>query len=183
MIDPTEFRTKPNPDHPNRCPSIDPHDTLQCMRQIHEDALCQSGGIGWVKGTPRYISDRERVSQLSEQLAQVALSNQAHEKELKWLRELILTMLGKDALEGRCVCGTTYETYEGPEEDCPIHGREYSWWVEATQQLAVKLAEALRGSEVIKPKEVRAFTKEEKIAFRKDWDDRVDRGSSGSSEV
>lgn len=31
-----------------------------------------------------------------------------------------------------------------------------------------------------KPK---AFTKDEKIAFRKDWDDRVDRGLSGSSEV
>ncbi|GAB3776713.1 hypothetical protein FB382_004374 [Nocardioides ginsengisegetis] len=42
--------TKPNPDQPARCPSIDPHDTLQCARRIHEDDQCVFGGIGWKKG-------------------------------------------------------------------------------------------------------------------------------------
>lgn len=59
-----EFRTKPNPDQPDRCPSIDPHDTLQCTRRIHEDGQCQSGGIAWVKGTPRYMSDAERANRM-----------------------------------------------------------------------------------------------------------------------
>jgi len=63
-LDPAEFRTKPNPDQPDRCPSIDPHDTLQCTRRIHEDGQCQSGGIAWVKGTPRYMSDAERANRM-----------------------------------------------------------------------------------------------------------------------
>ena len=63
-LDPAEFRRKPNPDQPDRCPSIDPHDTLQCTRRIHEDGQCQSGGIAWVKGTPRYMSDAERANRM-----------------------------------------------------------------------------------------------------------------------
>jgi hypothetical protein len=58
------FRTKPNPDQPERCPSIDPHDTLQCGRRIHDDEQCQFGGIAWKKGTQRYMSDRERADRL-----------------------------------------------------------------------------------------------------------------------
>jgi hypothetical protein len=57
----SEFHTKPNPAQPDRCPSIDPHDELQCTRRIHEDDQCVCGGIGWKKGTPRYISDREKA--------------------------------------------------------------------------------------------------------------------------
>lgn len=44
-------RTKPNPDQPERCPSIDPHDTLQCARRIHDDDQCQFGTLAWRKGT------------------------------------------------------------------------------------------------------------------------------------
>lgn len=66
----SEFRTKPNPDQPDRCPSIDPHDELQCARRIHEDDQCQCGGIGWKKGTPRYISDREKVASCRAVLAE-----------------------------------------------------------------------------------------------------------------
>lgn len=58
------YRTKPNPNQPDRCPSIDPHDTLQCTRRIHEDDECHCGGIAWRKGTPRYISDREKLDLL-----------------------------------------------------------------------------------------------------------------------
>lgn len=47
----TGNRTKPNPDQPDRCPSIDPHDTLQCGRRVHDDDQCQLGGIAWKKGT------------------------------------------------------------------------------------------------------------------------------------
>lgn len=36
--------TKPRPDQPGRCPSIDPHDTLQCTRSIHDDDQCQAAG-------------------------------------------------------------------------------------------------------------------------------------------
>lgn len=63
-IDAAEFHTKPNPNQPDRCPSIDPHDTLQCARRIHDDDQCQCGGIGWKKGTPRYMNDRERADRL-----------------------------------------------------------------------------------------------------------------------
>ncbi|TCJ23040.1 hypothetical protein [Nocardioides jejuensis] len=63
------YRTEPDPGQPNRCPSIDPHDTLQCGRQIHDDDRCRFGGIAWVKGTPRHISDRERAEAAEAQVA------------------------------------------------------------------------------------------------------------------
>lgn len=35
------------------------------------------------------------------------------------------------ALPGQqCSCGTTYADYEGPQEDCHVHGRPYSEWVQ-----------------------------------------------------
>ena len=52
--------TKPRPDQPGRCPSIDPHDTLQCTRAIHDDDQCRAGGIAWRKGSPRIEWDLER---------------------------------------------------------------------------------------------------------------------------
>lgn len=54
----------PNPDQPDRCPSIDPYDTLQCGRRIHEDDQCQSGGIAWKKGAPRILTDGERLAHI-----------------------------------------------------------------------------------------------------------------------
>ena len=47
----TGYRTKPDPNQPERCPSIDPHDELQCGRRIHEDDQCAFGGIAWKKGS------------------------------------------------------------------------------------------------------------------------------------
>jgi len=35
-------------------------------------------------------------------------------------------MLGDAAAEGRCGC---VALCEGPQEDCPLHGRDYAWWV------------------------------------------------------
>jgi hypothetical protein len=60
--------TKPRPDQPGRCPSIDPHDTLQCTRAIHDDDQCQAGGIAWRKGSPRIEWDRERADRLQEEI-------------------------------------------------------------------------------------------------------------------
>ena len=60
--------TKPRPDQPGRCPSIDPHDTLQCTRSIHDDDQCQAGGIAWRKGSPRIEWDRERADRLQEEV-------------------------------------------------------------------------------------------------------------------
>ena len=59
-----DFTTKPRPDQPGRCPSIDPHDTLQCTRAIHDDDQCSAGGIAWRKGSPRIEWDRERADRL-----------------------------------------------------------------------------------------------------------------------
>jgi hypothetical protein len=64
----TEFRTQPNPDQPDRCPSIDPYDELQCGRRIHDDDQCVYGGIAWKRGTPRHVSDRERADVLQSEL-------------------------------------------------------------------------------------------------------------------
>lgn len=60
--------TKPRPDQPGRCPSIDPHDTLQCTRAIHDDDQCSAGGIAWRKGSPRIEWDRERADRLQKEV-------------------------------------------------------------------------------------------------------------------
>lgn len=70
-----EFKTAPNPDQPDRCPSIDPHDTLQCGRRIHEDDQCQYGGIAWKKGTSRYVSPEERVAAQQVEIAALKAEN------------------------------------------------------------------------------------------------------------
>lgn len=62
------FRTIPNPDQPDRCPSIDPYDTLQCGRRIHDDDACRYGGIGWKKGTPRHVTAEEQVEVLRDEV-------------------------------------------------------------------------------------------------------------------
>lgn len=56
------WTTHPDPSQPDRCPSIDPQDTLQCGRRIHEDEHCRFGGLAWKKGTPRYLSAEERLT-------------------------------------------------------------------------------------------------------------------------
>ena len=66
------FRTKPNPRQPMRCPSIDPHDTLQCTRSIHSDDHCRNGGISWHRGSPRVLSDRERAELAEADLRHIA---------------------------------------------------------------------------------------------------------------
>lgn len=65
--------TRPDPSQPGRCPSIDPHDTLQCTRPIHDDDACRrSGGIAWRKGEPRHVGARERVALLERLIDEVA---------------------------------------------------------------------------------------------------------------
>ncbi|MCW2950822.1 MAG: hypothetical protein JWN41_1835 [Thermoleophilia bacterium] len=64
----SEFQTKPNPSQPDRCSSIDPHDELQCGRRIHDDDQCAFDGIAWKKGSPRYVSDAEKVAALVERV-------------------------------------------------------------------------------------------------------------------
>jgi hypothetical protein len=106
------FTTVPNPDQPERCPSIDPYDTLQCGRRIHYDDQCWYGEIAWKKGTPRHVTAEEQVEELRVEVAR--------------LTDLVRVMLGKAAVEGRCGCSSSGE---GPQEDCTLHGREYGWWV------------------------------------------------------
>jgi len=67
----TEFRTLPDPTQPGRCPSIDPHDTLQCGRSIHTDEFCQFGGISWTKGTPRIVSPYEALAIAEKEIAKL----------------------------------------------------------------------------------------------------------------
>ena len=52
---------EPNPNQPDRCPSIDPYGALQCGRRIHDDDQCHIGGIAWTKGTPPVINDRAKA--------------------------------------------------------------------------------------------------------------------------
>jgi len=52
------------PNQPDRCPSIDPHATLQCGRRVHDDDQCQFGGIAWKKGAPRHLTDAEILDRI-----------------------------------------------------------------------------------------------------------------------
>lgn len=46
-----------------------------------------------------------------------------------------------DRLRGHCHCDKNPATTNGPEEDCPQHGRPYEYWVEAVGTLEARLAE------------------------------------------
>lgn len=37
--------------------------------------------------------------------------------------------------DGECICDGNPETTNGPEEDCPWHGREYRYWVDGCDRL------------------------------------------------
>lgn len=50
----------------------------------------------------------------------------AEAAECARLRATVRSMLGDAAAEGRCGC---VALCEGPQEDCPLHGRDYAWWV------------------------------------------------------
>lgn len=38
--------------------------------------------------------------------------------------------------DGACICDYDPATTDGPQEDCPFHGRPYSYWIERGDTLA-----------------------------------------------
>lgn len=42
--------------------------------------------------------------------------------------------------DGACICDYNPDTTDGPQEDCPFHGRPYAYWVERGDTLADRLA-------------------------------------------
>jgi hypothetical protein len=100
--------TKPRPDQPGRCPSIDPHDTLQCTRAIHDDDQCSAGGIAWRKGSPRIEWDRERADRLQEDVERMQKDVERLTAERDWYKD-------RFPCDGGCV--------DEPEETCSRHGR------------------------------------------------------------
>lgn len=46
--------------------------------------------------------------------------------------------------DGACICDYNPDTTDGPQEDCPFHGRPYAYWIERGDALASRLNEAER---------------------------------------
>ena len=44
--------------------------------------------------------------------------------------------------DGECICDYNPETTDGPQEDCPFHGRSYAYWIERGDALAARLEAA-----------------------------------------
>jgi hypothetical protein len=42
--------------------------------------------------------------------------------------------------DGACICDYNPSTTDGPQEDCPFHGRPYAYWIERGDALAERLA-------------------------------------------
>jgi hypothetical protein len=42
--------------------------------------------------------------------------------------------------DGACICDYNPSTTDGPQEDCPFHGRPYAYWIERGDALADRLA-------------------------------------------
>ena len=57
--------------------------------------------------------------------------------------------------DGACICDYNPDTTDGPQEDCPFHGRPYAYWIERGDVLAARLerveAVARRWESVPKP--------------------------------
>lgn len=56
-----------------------------------------------------------------------------------WLRGV------QNEARGECVCEPYWPGSDGPSEDCPQHGREYSYWVEGCTTLNERIQTALLG--------------------------------------
>lgn len=41
----------------------------------------------------------------------------------------------RERRDGECLCDHNPSTTDGPQEDCPYHGRAYGYWVEGVAQL------------------------------------------------
>lgn len=57
-----------------------------------------------------------------------------------WTQHVERIRAMKQQRDGECICDGNPSTTNGPEEDCPWHGREYSYWVERSAEV-----EKLRG--------------------------------------
>ena len=99
---------------------------------------------------PRLLAEREAlraevdrlsglrlVDSVAAQAEEVASLTVERDRALGTIR----IMLGDAAAEGRCGCAALYD---GPQEDCPLHGRDYAWWVGSANQAYADL-ERLRG--------------------------------------
>ena len=164
-----DFTTKPRPDQPGRCPSIDPHDTLQCTRAIHDDDQCRAGGIAWRKGSPRIEWDRERADRLQEDVERLrGWIDRSERQEARARRaeaEVARLTAERDALQKR-------EEYlvnevewwkerfpcdgpcsDAPEEACSRHGRSPAdlWRIigEVTAERDALTAQVARVEEVL----------------------------------
>lgn len=65
---------------------------------------------------------------------------------------------------GPCHCNTNPDTTEGPEEDCPQHGRPYSYWVSTVETLTNQLEEKAGALKLIRDtlRQLRAETATER---------------------
>lgn len=58
-----------------------------------------------------------------------------------WTQHVEYQRAMKRERDGGCICDGNPATTNGPEEDCPWHGREYRYWVEG---VACKAAEVVK---------------------------------------
>ena len=100
--------------------------------------------LPWSIAVPRLLADRERLTAALASEVEVAEVGKAFHRlvvaerdfergkndrlrvQRDGLRATVRSMLGDAAAEGRCGC---VALCEGPQEDCPLHGRDYAWWV------------------------------------------------------
>jgi hypothetical protein len=64
-----------------------------------------------------------------------------------WVEHVERMNAMKRERDGGCVCDGNPATTDGPQEDCPWHGREYRYWVDSCATLAAE-NERLRMAEV-----------------------------------
>lgn len=57
--------------------------------------------------------------------------------------------------DGACICDYNPETTDGPQEDCPFHGRPYAYWIERGDELQQRINLALEASYWDRPYDTR----------------------------
>ena len=90
----------------------------------------------------RALADEESASRVA--LANQLATAEAEKEALRADRDALRVGRPYDERDGACICDYNPETTDGPQEDCPHHGRPYAYWIEYgdKQQTRAEAAEA-----------------------------------------
>lgn len=100
------------------------------MSDIVEQGKSMLSTIEYTKA--KGITQAYPDSSVAEVLGKLVAEVERLRRDLGWRDSQIAD---RERRDGECLCDHNPSTTDGPQEDCPYHGRAYGYWVEGVAQL------------------------------------------------